>query len=46
LEQVVKKSVLIVLVVAANGFLAACVGQGNLSAIAPPAQAKAVVVVQ
>ena len=41
-----KKTVLIALFVAANGLLAACVGQGNLSAIAPQAQAKAAAAAQ
>ena len=39
-----KKSVLIALLVVASGLLAACVGQVNLSAISPQAQAKGVVV--
>ena len=35
-----KKSILIALLVAANGLLVACVGPGNLAAIAPQAPAK------
>jgi hypothetical protein len=36
-SKFMKKSILIALFVAANGLLVGCVGQGNLTSIAPPA---------